>query len=235
VHSRILKLAAPVVLVGVLATACGKDDVKPSAAGDATTTTAAHSMSDATGVDTKASDLRAGLTALLQEHVYLAGAAIATAVGAGGDMDDAAVKSAVSTLDANSVALSDAVGSVYGKDAGDQFLALWRKHIGFFVDYTLGGATGDKAKQDAAKAALDKYRADFGAFVESATKGELTVDQVAEDLQMHVNSLTAAIDAVLAKDPSVFPKLREAAAHMPGTADALAGAIVASNSDKFPS
>ena len=170
VPSRLLKLVAPVVLVGVLATACGKDDAKPSAAGDTTTTTASDSMSAATGVDTKASELRSGLTALLQEHVYLAGTAIATAVGAGGDMNNAAVKSAVSTLDANSVALSDAVGSVYGKDAGDQFLALWRKHIGFFVDYTLGGATGDKMKQDTAKAALDGYRKDFGAFIESATK-----------------------------------------------------------------
>jgi hypothetical protein len=227
VHSRILKLAAPLVLLGVLATACGKDDAKPSAAGDTTTTTASDSMSGATGVDTKASELRAGLTAMLQEHVYLAGAAIATAVGAGGDMNNAAVKSAVSTLDANSVALSDAVGSVYGKDAGDQFLALWRKHIGFFVDYTLGGATGDKAKQDTAKAALDKYRQDFGAFLESATGGAagLTQQAVADDLQMHVNSLLAAVDAILAKDPTVYSKLKDAASHMPMTAKALAGSI----------
>jgi hypothetical protein len=226
-HSRILKLAAPVLLVGVLATACGNDDAKPSAAGDSTTTTAAHAMTAANGVDSKASELRAGLTALLQEHVYLAGTAIATAVGAGGDMNNAAVKSAVATLDANSVALSDAVGSVYGKDAGDQFLALWRKHIGFFVDYTLGGATGDKAKQEAARTALDKYRQDFGAFLESATGGAagLTQKAVADDLQMHVNSLVAAIDAILAKDPSVYSKLKEAAAHMPMTAKALAGSI----------
>jgi hypothetical protein len=225
-----LKLAAPVILVGVLATACGSDDPKPSAAGDATSTAtaAADAMSAATGVDTKASELRAGLTALLQEHVYLAGTAIATAVGAGGDMNDPAVKSAVSTLDANSVALSDAIGSVYGKDAGDQFLALWRKHIGFFVDYTLGGATGDKAKQDAARSALDKYRADFGAFLESATGGAggLTQQAVADDLQMHVSSLLAAVDAILAKDPSVYSKLKDAASHMPMTARALAGSIV---------
>jgi hypothetical protein len=231
-HSRYLKLAAPLVLVAVLGAACGKDDATPAASGDATTTTAEGTTDSSmaatgSGVDSPASSLRSGLTALLQEHVYLAGAAISTAVNAGGKMDDPAVKSAVDTLDANSVALSDAVASVYGDDAGQQFLALWRKHIGFFVDYTLGGATGDKAKQDAAKTALDKYRQDFGAFLESATGGAggLTQKAVADDLQMHVNSLVAAVDAILAKDPTVYTKLKEAASHMPMTALALAGSI----------
>jgi hypothetical protein len=124
---------------------------------------------------------------------------------------------------------------VYGDDAAAQFLDLWRKHIGFFVDYTIGGATGDTAKQDGAKQALDDYRKDFGAFVDSATKGNLSADDTAAALQTHVDTLIEAIDAVLAKDPSVFPKLRDAAGHMPMTADALAGAIVASNGDKFSS
>jgi len=177
------------------------------------------------GVGSGASELRSGLTSLLQEHVYLAGAAIATAVGAGGDMEAPAVASAVATLDENSVALSEAVASVYGDDAGAQFLELWRKHIGFFVDYTLGGATGDMAKQDAAKQALDAYRADFGAFIDSATGGQLPADAVADNLQVHVNTLLDAVDAVLDGSPSVFPKLRTAAQHMPGTALALSDAI----------
>src|SRR3546814_13964223 len=74
------------------------------------------------GVETGAAELRAGLTSLLQEHVYLAGAAISTAVQAGGDMEAPAVVSAVDTLDANSVALSEAISSVYGEEGGAQFL-----------------------------------------------------------------------------------------------------------------
>lgn len=65
-------------------------------------------------VETGAAELRAGLTSLLQEHVYLAGAAISTAVQQGGDLEAPAVVSAVDTLDANSVALSEAITSVYG-------------------------------------------------------------------------------------------------------------------------
>src|SRR5688572_22411553 len=141
---RYLKLAAPLALVAILGAACGDDDESPAASGDpATTETTAteeeggEAMGSAAGVETPAAELRAGLTSLLQEHVYLAGAAISQAVADGGDMAAPATTSAVETLDANSVALSEAVASVYGEDAGAQFLELWRKHIGFFVDYTL--------------------------------------------------------------------------------------------------
>jgi plastocyanin len=59
-------------------------------------------------------------------------------------------------------------GSVYGPDAEKAFLPLWREHIGFFVDYTTGGATKDKAKQDKAIADLVSYSEDFAAFLSSA-------------------------------------------------------------------
>ena len=240
-----LKLGAGLAVAALLGAACSGDDGEVSA--EPTPTSAAseqpsrseHSDDHADAaasspVSTGAAELRAQLTSLLQEHVYLAGAAISTAVQAGGDMQAPAVQSAVATLDANSVALSQAVGSVYGEDAGNQFLELWRNHIGFFVEYALGGSTGDQARQEAARQQLDDYRADFGAFIDSATDGELPADAVAENLQVHVNTLIEAIDAVLADSPEVFPQLREAAQHMPGTALVLAEAIATQFPDQFP-
>ena len=232
------RLFATAAVVAALGTACGNDDGDASASGDTTTTEMPSSTTMATadaGVDGPASELRATLTAGLQEHVYLAGIAISTAVGAGGNMQDPAVMSAVQTLDGNSVALSEAVGSVYGDEGGEQFLALWRAHIGFFVDYTLGKATGDVAKADEAKAKLDGYREEFGAFIDSASDGELPSDAVAAELGTHVDSLITAIDAVVAKSPDAFPKLQEAAAHMPMTAATLAGGIAAQMPDQFSS
>ena len=47
---------------------------------------------------------------------------------------------AAQALDDNSVALSKAIGSVYGAKAGQTFLNgkfMWRAHIEFFVDYTV--------------------------------------------------------------------------------------------------
>ncbi|WP_116110031.1 hypothetical protein [Amycolatopsis ruanii] len=188
--------------------------------------TSAPAATAATGkaaTTTAAAELRSGLTYLLTEHVYAAGIAVTTAVSKGGDMNDATVKAAVEALDANSVALSKAVGSAY-PDAEQPFLESWRQHIGFFVDYTLGKATDDQAKVDKAKTDLDGYRTSFGQLINSVVP-ELPAGAVAQELQPHVQSLFDAIDSVVAGDGQAFAKLRTAAEHMPMTAATLAGGI----------
>jgi hypothetical protein len=242
----IIRVAAPLALAAMLGVACGDDGSSAAETGQAPETTEAPATdtthedmgggsTDGDPTATPAAELRSGLTALLQEHVYLAGIAINQAVADGGDLEAPATADAVATLDANSVALSEAIASVYGDEGGEQFLALWRAHIGFFVEYTLGGATGDTAAQDAARQQLDDYRADFGAFVDSATGGNLPADAVAAELQVHVDTLITAIDAILAGDPQVYGLLAEAASHMPGTAAALASAIATQMPDTFGS
>src|SRR5262249_55654860 len=64
-----------------------------------------------------AADLRTGLNALLSEHVDLAAAATGHALGG----REAPFKAAAGALDANSVDLSKAIGSVYGADAEAAF------------------------------------------------------------------------------------------------------------------
>jgi hypothetical protein len=218
--------------VGVLAYSRSGDGsavtVTPAATGHAGHETAGAAASP---VDSGASSLRSGLTALLQEHVYLAGITVTQGVGKG--LDSAEFKAAAGALDKNSVGLADAITSVYGKPAGDQFLALWRKHIGFFVDYTRGKATNDQAVITKAKNDLDGYRNDFGAFISSANPN-LPKEAVAQELIPHIQTLSDAIDAVVAKDAGAFTKLRTAAMHMPMTADILAGGIAKQYPDKFP-
>jgi len=222
-----------------LAGCSGDDDAASSTATTGTTPSATATlaesmtptateapMSDTLTSDTGAADLYAGLTHLLQEHVYLAGAATYAAIN-GGDFDGAA-----GALDENSVALSEAIGSVYGDDAGGAFLELWRTHIGFFVDYTQARAAGDEVGADAAVAALEGYAQDFGAFLESANPN-LPQAAVAEELGPHVMTLTAAIDAQVAGDAAQWTLLREAAGHMPNTAAVLAGGIVAQMPETF--
>ena len=207
---------------GVVA-ACGSDDKESAKASGAKPAAGA-------GVDAPAAKLRADLTALLQEHVYLAGTAISQGVGKG--LDSGEFKAAGATLDRNSVALSQAIGSVYGRPAGQQFLALWRAHIGFFVDYTKAKATNDARGVRTARAKLDGYRAEFGAFLASANP-KLTQQAVADELRPHVGSVFATIDAVVAGSPRTFDLLRTAAGHMPHTAEVLSGAIVAQFPEKF--
>ena len=143
----------------VMLTGCAQSTAQPPAHGSM-----AAPMATSSG--TRAAELRAGLNNLFSEHVYLAGAATNAALGG----REAEFKAAAAALDANSVAISKAIGSVYGEGAEKAFLPLWRRHIGFVVDYTVGVAGNDKGKQDKAINDLVSYTQDFGAFLSSATR-----------------------------------------------------------------
>ncbi|WP_411720687.1 hypothetical protein [Mycetocola sp.] len=220
-----MKKATP--LVGAaLAAALLLSGCSMGAASDSTSKSEDKPAASTEMVDTVNSDgagLRAGLTALFSDHVYLAGGAINAALAAGGDLTEAKTAGAVAALDANSVEIAAAVGSVY-PEAEEPFLESWREHIGFFVDYTLGEATGDQAMSDKAVADLTAYAASFGELLNSVVP-TLPADAVEEALGMHATTLIAAIDANIAGDPQYYTLLKEAAGHMPMTATAIAGAI----------
>jgi hypothetical protein len=179
--------------------------------------------------DTKPADLRSALDQLLGEHVQLA----ADATNAALNGRDAEFKAAAGALDANSVDISNAIGSVYGKDAGEAFLGLWRSHIGMVVDYTVGMASKDKAKQDKAVGELMQYTKDFGAFLNSANPN-LPQDAVADLVKHHAVTLKAVIDAQAARDQEkAYTALRTAYSHMAMIAEALAQGIVKQFPKKF--
>lgn len=230
-------IAAALVLGGV---ACGDGDdatsaapqasaamAEPDATAPETTDAEVRSSSETLLTASPAAELRATLTAGLQEHVYLAGIAVYAAVHTPDAFDPA-----VAALDENSVALSEAVAGVYGDDAGEAFLGLWRTHIDMFVAYTQGRAAGDQAAVDAALADLEAYAGDFGAFLEGANPN-FDADDIAENLGMHVGTLTAAIDAVVAGEADGFTKLRAAAGHMSMTARYLADGIARQHPGDF--
>jgi hypothetical protein len=176
-----------------------------------------------------AAGLRTTLNVLLREHAYLAGAATGAALGG----RDAEFKAAAGALDANSIDIARAVGSVYGADAERAFLPLWRRHIGFFVDYTMAVATGDGAKQDKAVSDLVAYSQDFGAFLQSASP-RLPKQVTADLVKHHVVTLKTVVDAQAAKDAAkAFTGIRMAAAHMQMIADPLAETIVNQFPDRF--
>jgi hypothetical protein len=178
---------------------------------------------------TPAAGLRVGLNALLSEHVYLAAAATNAALGG----RQAEFEAAAAALDANSVDVARAIGSVYGPDAEQAFLPLWRKHIGMVVEYTVGAATGDRARQEKAVNDLVGYTQDFGAFLSGANPN-LPKAVVADLVKHHVLTLKAVIDAQAAKDQDrIYTALRTGAGHMQMIADPLAGAIAKQFPDKI--
>jgi hypothetical protein len=179
---------------------------------------------------TKAAELRAALNALLGEHVVLAASATQGALAG----RQAQFTGAAAALDQNSIDIARAIGSVYGQGAQDAFLPLWRKHIGFAVDYTVGVATKDQAKQDKAVADLVQYTDDFGAFLASANP-DLPKAAVAGLVKDHVLTLKDVIDAQATGDQvKAFAATRKAYAHMAMIGDPLAGAIAKQFASRFP-
>jgi hypothetical protein len=176
------------------------------------------------------SDLRLALNQLLSEHATLAAAATGAALGGRNKEFQAAAEA----LDMNSQDIAKAIGSVYGDAAGEAFLPLWRKHIGFFVDYTMATAKGSGKGQKKAVNDLVQYASDFGAFLNSATPA-LPKEAVADLVKMHILSLKDVVDAQANRDQKLaYQKIREASKHMQMIADPLAEAIAAQFPEKFP-
>ena len=170
----------------------------------------------------KAADLRVTLDRLFGAHVTLA--VNATRRGVVGDKDFAASAAA---LDRNSVQLANAIGSVYGKKARNQFLSgqfMWRAHIKFFVDYTVGLAKSDSAMRNKAVANLNTYVRRFGGFLAKATG--LPAAAVRQDLKVHVAELKGQIDAYAKKRYALAYSIEaDAYKHMFMTGDTIAAAI----------
>jgi hypothetical protein len=215
------------VALALAVTACGSSGAgSPSGGGGhSASPSAMHSMqaSPAPGAvtSTAAARLYASLDQLLREHVDLTANVVQTAITKG--PSSGATKQALATLDQNTQGLGAAIGSFYGSAAQAQFLKLWRAHIGYFVNYTLGVASHNKAKVATANKDLAGYTAQFSKFIAGATK--LPASAVAADLKGHVTTLETAINAIVAKSPSAGKKIEMAAMHMDGTAQVLAKGI----------
>jgi hypothetical protein len=226
---KLFGILALVLALSVLGTACGGSKT-PTTAKSPTTAAQPEPSSD-----TGAATLRAGLTGLLTEHVYLA--ALATDAALRGD--DAGFKAYADALNgpanSNSSDLAAAITSAYGEDTGKAFDGLWRSqgHIPAFVAYTTAVAKKDKAGQDKAVADLLAYAKTFGETMHKVNVN-LPADAVEEGVKMHITTLKAVVDAQAAKDaPKVYSALREAYGHMAEFAATLAGATVAKFPDKF--
>ncbi|MCA0985890.1 copper amine oxidase [Guptibacillus algicola] len=178
---------------------------------------------------TPASDLRATLGHLLSEHAGLAMMTMQNGIDGSDDFEASA-----QALNKNTEALTAAISSVYGEEAGMKFNEMWSGHIGNFVEYVQATGAEDEAAKEKALEALDNYRADFSSFLETATEGRLKSDALAEGLQMHVNQLVGAFDSYTNEDyDAAYDAVREAYAHMYKPAKGLSGAFTDQFPDKF--
>jgi hypothetical protein len=230
--SRFVALAF-VGALGITAISCS--DGTTSTRTESSSSESSTSMNDAPATtavkaDVTAADLRSKLTVVLNEHVILAADATNAALGG----RQAEFDAAVAELDRNSQDLSEMVAAAYGDSAGEAFLPLWRKHIGFFVDYTTAVGANDQAAADKAVADLTAYADEFAAFLNSANPS-LPTASVADLVKTHILTLKGVVDAQASGDPqAAYTALGQAVGHMHMIADPLAAAISQQFPEKFP-
>lgn len=175
-----------------------------------------------------AATLRVNLNALLKEHVDLGLVALRSAYDGDADTD-----AAVGQLDQNSQELAAAVGSVYGDKAETQFLALWRDHIGYFVDYTVGLKTNNQTKMARANENLKGYAESAGTFFHSANPN-IPKQAVVDLAERHKELVIASMEAYDAGNyKKAYKKERQANKQISKLADALATGIVKQYPDRF--
>ncbi len=187
------------------------------------------SANTAPAADTKAAGLRVILNNLEAQHVDLAAAA--TRAGFDGS---AMFPAAGDALSKNTDALTAAIASVYGDEAGAKFKEIWASHIGFFVDYTVAAKKGDKAGMDKAVQNLNGYVEAISTFLSNANPN-LPKDAVSQLVTEHVMLLKTAVDKYGAGDFAGSYEAQQAARDQITTkiADTLAGAIVKQKPEAF--
>ncbi len=220
-----LKVVVALLAFAMVAMACGSED----------TESGAEASGEPSASKVQAADLRAGLTGLLTEHVYLAALATGSALRG----DEAGFNAYATALngesDSNTSELVDAISSVYGEETGTAFDGLWRSegHIPAVVAYTQAVAKNDTAGAEDAVADLLAYAKTFGETMNSVNEN-LPAAAVEEGVKMHITTLKTVIDSQKAKNPAqTYSSLRLAYKHMAEFATTLAGATAAKLPDKI--
>jgi hypothetical protein len=147
--------------------------------------------------------LRSALDRLLGEHVALAVGALRA-----GGTNSPDFPAAADALNGNTRDLAAAMGTLFGPQAGQQFLSLWADHIDQLVSYTAGVAADDPAKRDAAKASLRDFEGRLAAFLASATGNKMHSADLAKAFLSHDEMLTQQVDAFAGRD---FPRAHDLA------------------------
>lgn len=219
---RWMKLGIAVLAFSLIAAACGSES--------------GEIAGEETSADKiQAAELRAGLTGLLSEHVYLAASATGSALRGDTAGFEAYAAALNGESDSNTSELVEAIRSVYGDEVGTAFDGLWRSegHIPAFVAYTQAVAANDVAGADKAVSDLLAYAKTFGETMNSVNEN-LPAAAVEEGVKTHITTLKAIVDAQKAKDPAkTYPAVRQAYAHMAEFAATLADATAKKFPDKI--
>jgi hypothetical protein len=150
------------------------------------------------GTATKASPEQRGaqFDQLLGRHALLAVRLMRSAVMAAPDFRQAAVAS----LQDNTDALGQLVGSAYGSAQGQRFQQLWQRRTDDLFAYANGVAGDDASAKQTARAALMADANAYGSWLAEASRGQVRASDAAAGVRSYVEELMQQLDAYAAHD-----------------------------------
>ncbi|WP_046226527.1 copper amine oxidase N-terminal domain-containing protein [Paenibacillus dauci] len=188
------------------------------------------SMFDNTTVDTPAADLRSALNHLAAEHFAL------SVLQMQKQYDGKADSQALIDAEAGNTAdFKAAIASIYGNTGADQFEKIWvTNHIKAQSDYVDALKKGDQPALETVKNRINDFTKEFAAFLGTATANNLPAAAAEQALMTHEGQVQKVIDNYAAKNyTAAYQADREGYKTMFGIGEALGGAIVKQNPDKF--
>jgi hypothetical protein len=149
----------------------------------------------AVGLDTPPEKLRSGFAMLLGEHLELiVEAQRATFAGS------AEFKAAAMQVNANTTALTKAMGAIVGAKKAAEFQDAWANHVEGLLAYTAAVAKKDQAAKATAKRNLDAFSTRLALYFSDVVRSQLAVEPLTDALTMHDTHLISHVEAYAAKN-----------------------------------
>jgi hypothetical protein len=184
----------------------------------------------AVGLDAAPEKLRSAFAMLLGEHMELiVEAQRATFAGS------PEFKAAATQVNANTTALTQAMGAIVGPKKAAEFQSAWANHVEGLMAYTAAVAGNDEAGKSVAKANLDGFAERLGLYFSDIVKSVLAADPLTEAITAHDAHLINHVDAYAAKDYGKAQQLElEGYQQMLGVANTLVDAIQRTVQPRLP-
>jgi hypothetical protein len=188
-------LVALVIFVLVVGVACTSGSASRSSSPASPTTAAHHHVTDTTvapaAADGSPKELGAQFEQLLGQHALLAIRLARSEVTNASDFGQVAETS----LEENTDALSQLVGTAYDHAQGARFKQLWQGYVTDLSAYANGAASQDASAKQAARADLMAYCDDYGAWLAGASNGQVQAGDAVGTARTRVVGLIKQVDA----------------------------------------
>jgi len=172
-------------------------------------------------LDAPPEKLRSAFAMLLGEHMELIIDAQRATFGGSPEF-----KAAAAQVNANTTALTKAMGAIVGPQKASEFQSAWGNHVEGLLAYSTAAADKDEAAKAAAEQNLDGFAARLALYFSDIVRNVLPVEPLTKAISAHDTHLVGQVDAYAARDYGKAQEMeRDGYQQMLGVAGTLVGAI----------